>query len=367
MTWSINGRFLTQRVTGVQRYATQLVHAMGEACYPKASLERSRRCSQAPDLEIVAPESATSPESSLPFRRVGRKAGQYWEQISLPRLASKGGVLSLCNTGPIVSKRHVLCIHDTNVFLYPQSYSRAFRNYYRVMLPLLGRSATKILTVSNTSAELLARCGIASRRKIQVVPNGHEHVFSWDASRSTLQLDTLTKRPFVLVIGSQAPHKNIELVYKIAPELAKSGVDVLVSGTGGKVFCQTDSAGQSQSGSHSNVHHLGYVTDDDLAKLYSNALCLLFPSFVEGFGLPLVEALAFGCPIVSSDASCMPEICADHARYASPHQPSQWVDAVRDVLQSKSTSSKAAIAKHLTNFSWKKSAGKLLSVLEELS
>ena len=67
-----------------------------------------------------------------------------------------------------------------------------------------------------------------------------------------------------------------------------------------------------------NIHRLGFVTDDDLAWLYAHAMCLAFPSLSEGFGIPLVEAMALGCPIISSNRSCLPEICGDAALLADP-------------------------------------------------
>jgi len=111
------------------------------------------------------------------------------------------------------------------------------------------------------------------------------------------------------------------------------------------------------------------VTDDDLAALYSEALCLAFPSYVGGFGLPPVEAMAFGCQVISSNTSCMPEICGSHAILVSPDDPESWVRAIEktllfssDALMSVNRNELAQA--HLQNFSWKISAEKLCSILE---
>ena len=355
--WSINGRFLTQQVTGVQRYATQLTRSLETNLIGQTHSN---------SLEVVAPAQTPCPTfTGLPFREAGKRQGQLWEQYSLPRSTS-GGILSLCNTGPIVSRKHIVCIHDTNVVQFPQSYSRAFRNYYRVILPMLGRTASAILTVSKKSADLLMLHGIANSKKIEVVSNGHEHVFDWDASKSSLLKDNPPRRPFVFVIGSRAPHKNIQLIYKIAPALDELGLDIYISGGTSAVFHSAKKPSAEIVEPARNIRHLGYVNDDDLADLYMQATCLLFPSFVEGFGLPLVEAMAMGCPIVSSNASCMPEICGQHAVLVPPEAINQWVDGVKSILRQKTKTPQRVLKQHLESFSWKRSAEKLHVLMNDL-
>ena len=82
------------------------------------------------------------------------------------------------------------------------------------------------------------------------------------------------------------------------------------------------------------MQHLGFVTDDDLAFLFEHALCLLFPSLTEGFGLPVLEAMALGCPVVSTDRASLPEICGSAALLAPPDQPALWLGHIRSLLES---------------------------------
>lgn len=352
LLWSINGRFLTQRITGVQRYASQLTDALATVVNANGSQGR---------IEIVAPPDATQPDfSSIPFRTAGTGSGQWWEQVTLPD-SSGEGIISLCNTGPLRKRKQVVCIHDTNVFSCPESYSRSFRWYYKSVLPMLGRRTAKILTVSKTSADMLVKCGVARAEKIEVVPNGHEHAFGWDASQSTLLQEQPPTRPFALVIGSRAPHKNIQLVHQIAEGLDQLGVDIYISGGSSSIF-----SSEQKSPVASNIRFLGYVTDHDLASLYSQALCLLFPSHQEGFGLPLVEAMALGCPVVSSNTSCMPEIVGEHGVLVAPTDPAAWVEAVAAIKSGSVQFNRQAVATHLKQFSWQRSAEKLYSILESL-
>ncbi len=93
--------------------------------------------------------------------------------------ACAGGLVSLCNTGPLGVRKQIVCIHDANTRNYPESYSRAFRSLYRMLMPAIGSAARQVATVSHFSAGELARFGIAKPRKIFVAPNGHEHAARW--------------------------------------------------------------------------------------------------------------------------------------------------------------------------------------------
>lgn len=354
MVWTINGRFLTQRTTGVQRYAREIVSAMDAHI---ASLEGRQS-----DFRLLVSKGAETLPAlrRIETRRIGERQGHLWEQLSLPSEA-QDGLISLCNTGPIAVARQIVCIHDANVWTFPSSYSRAFRLAYRTLLPILGRRARKILTVSRSSADALIALGIAPAGKIEIVPNGYEHVLRWDSHRSRL-FDALPaeRRPFVFALGSRAPHKNVGLLLKIAPKLDELGLDLYLSGGTSSIF---STQGARTTALPANVRMLGYVSDDDLALLYERALCLAFPSFVEGFGLPLVEAMAFGCPIVCSNTSCMPEICGDDAVYAGPDDPDAWVKAFRGLIVAKQTREMADIRP--PRFSWMASAAKLDEIVSQ--
>jgi glycosyltransferase involved in cell wall biosynthesis len=185
-------------------------------------------------------------------------------------------------------------------------------------MPALGRAAVSVITVSRFSAAELARWGIARADKIAVIPNGHEHALTWMPERSPR---TAAGGPdTVLVLGSPAPHKNIGMLAGLAPRLAAAGLRLAVAGLAdGRVF---QGAGQM-----SGVAWLGRVSDGELASLLEDCLCLAFPSFTEGFGLPPLEAMARGCPVVASDRASLPEICGNGVLYASPDNPDAWLAA----------------------------------------
>ena len=128
--WSINGRFLTQPLTGVQRYAWEVVHALD------ALVANGDPRAADLHLEILVPPGAARslPVAAIRTRSVAGPTGQLWEQRALLKAAS-GGLLSLCNTGPVAHSRQIVCIHDASTRSVPESYAYAFRTLYRFLQP----------------------------------------------------------------------------------------------------------------------------------------------------------------------------------------------------------------------------------------
>ena len=167
-----------------------------------------------------------------------------------------------------------------------------------------------------------------------MLPNGHEHALDWDPALARIGPSVIagvrqqSDRGFVLALGSRARHKNMQLLLAAAPEFAAMDLEVIVAGGGAGIFASETLP------SAPNVKVVGHVTDHDLAYLMDRALCLVFPSWTEGFGLPIVEAMARGCPVVSSDRASMPEVCGDAALMAPPDDPAAWVHHLRALAQS---------------------------------
>jgi glycosyltransferase involved in cell wall biosynthesis len=321
--WTINGRFIAQPGTGVQRYASEIVRSLDRMLTEGPTLAAQL------ELDILVPPDADELPSleAIPVRRVGRYGGHSWEQTVLPQHAP-GGLLSLCNTGPVVHRRQIVCIHDLNTRTCTESYSFGFRTDYRVVLPMLVRTTTAIHTDSGHSAEGIARAGIRPRSEILVIPNGHDHVARWHPVRSPATHD-VAGRNTIVVLGSPAPHKNLGLIIGLGDRLAASNLRVAVVGASDPRVYRGTELLRSE-----NVMWLGRLDDNELAALLQSCLCLAFPSLTEGFGLPPLEAMALGCPVVASNRASIPEVCGDAALYAAPDNPEAWLQHFRALSSS---------------------------------
>lgn len=348
-SWTINGRFLTQSVTGVQRYAREIVVALDRLMAGGHPLARDLK------IELLMPPGARdAPQlDAITSRSLGWIGGHVWEQAILP-FGVRGGVISLCNTGPLVVPKHVVCIHDLNTRLIPESFSFRFRALYRLMIPALGHTAERIATVSHFSASQIQRLGVAKASKTMVIPNGHEHALNWkprhsDKTRAVAGPDT------IVVFGTGSPNKNVGLLVGLSNKLAQVGLRLAVAGaTDLRVFGHSD----FEQAAASNVTCLGRLTDSEIAALLTDSFCLAFPSFVEGFGLPPLEAMALGCPVVVSDRTSLPEICSDAALFAAPDRPDEWLATFVRLREDQALRS-ALIERGLaraSHYSWTKSA-----------
>jgi glycosyltransferase involved in cell wall biosynthesis len=363
-SWAINGRFLTQRMTGVQRYAHEIVAALDQIL-----AEDGDRGDLAAMRLIVPPGVVDRPAlSEITVSQTGFGSGHAWDQLVLP-FHARAGVLSLGNFGPIVGRKHIVCIHDANTFIQPESYSRAFGLLYRTLLPLVGLRARRVATVSQFSADALVRYGVCGAEKVFIAPNGHEHALRWDARRAKSRLIGsgllgARSRPYVMVLGSRAKHKNVDVILKQAQGLDQAGIDIVVVGAAASIF-----AADAPVVRQSNVHYAGYVEDDDLAALYEGALCLVFPSRTEGFGIPPLEAMARGCPVISSNAASLVEVGGDAVIYIDPDDGDRWREAIVGLSRNEGLRESMAARgrKRAALFSWKRSARLYLDEMMRLT
>jgi glycosyltransferase involved in cell wall biosynthesis len=326
--WTLNGDFLGLRPTGVARYASEVTSALDALVAQGHPLARDLR------LDIVAPRPA--PEAlrleALPVRVVPEfrrpRLPQLWVQAQLPRHVP-GGLVSFCNLAPVFFRQHIACIHDMHTRLMPESYTRGFRWAHRLILPMLGSRAARITTVSQLSRRHLIEFGVATDRKIVVTYNGSDHALRWNALQSSLPVDPA--RPYVLCLGRRdQEYKNVGLLVRLAPLLAEMGLDLWMPGDVDEATVRRYAPSKPD-----NLVLPGRISDDDFKKALVGAVCFLFPSRIEGFGLPAVEAMASGCPVVASTSPCLPEICGDAALYADPDDLYAWAEIVRLVTVNK--------------------------------
>jgi glycosyltransferase involved in cell wall biosynthesis len=306
-TLYINGRFLTQPLTGVQRFAREVVRSIDTLLSePAYSAFRGRAM-------LVTPEGVVAPSwlTNLKHVCVGLFRGGYvWEQLDLPRATSAGVLLNLCNLGPVFRRRQVVVVHDALVRARPGSYSAAYRLAHAVLVPALMRNAARLVTVSEFSRSEIGRWYGCPPSRLSVCYEGAEHILAQPSDRSVLSRAGVAPGKYLLAVGVGASYKNLDLLLRAFSLARMDGIKLVLTGNRSKrVHGGTDPALPE------HVVHLGYVQDGELRALYECAMALVHPSAYEGFGLPAVEAMVCGCPVMTTNQGALTEV-GNGAAYA---------------------------------------------------
>ena len=352
MTIYINGRFLTQPMTGVERYAYNICKAMARLQQP---------------FTIICPKAPIHPDynvNDLNIVHFGIGNSHFWEQCILPFffIGKKDYlVLSFTGLGSILIRHKVMTVHDLSFLKNPSWYSRTYYWYYKFMTPLAVKTSQHILTVSEFSkSEILGFYPFLKAEEISVVYNA---IDSRLFKHQTSDIRHQTSEPFVLCVSSIDPRKNFARLIEACQGL--TGAKLYIVGKYNRVFSQqmkldTDS---------DKIHFLGRISDEELVQLYNQAACFVFPSLYEGFGLPPLEAMACGCPVLVSDIPVEREVCGDAALYFNPLEPSEILRIITQYLSNTDVIKETMRQKgygNIQRFSWEKSAEVLIKKLEEV-
>lgn len=348
----INGKFTAQRLTGVQRYAGQMVQALDDAVQPG---ER---------WVLLVPAQGVAPRlQHIEVRRVGRWRGPLhaWEQLLLPWAARSGLLINLSGSAPLLARRQWCTFHDAAVFDHPQAFTARFGAWYRFHFRHLARHA-RLLTVSAHSRRRLAARLDLPEDAIDVVCNGGDHFGAVREAPEVRARLRLAGCRWVLAVGSANPLKNLPALLRaweglvVTPDLRL----VLVGGSNAAVFADGPGAALP-----AQTVRADNVDDGELKSLLLGAQALVMPSIDEGFGLPALEAMALGCPVLAARAGALPEVCGDAAMYFDPRQPVSLTHALRRVLGDEQLRGRMSVAGRARAgvFTWARSAGTLRAML----
>lgn len=254
-----------------------------------------------------------------PPASLAHRAGHAWEQAILPTQAAGSALIySPANLAPLSSRNNVVVIHDMAVLRHPEAYSRAYVAYQRLMLPAVARRARMLITVSEFSkGELVDALGVSAER-VTVIPDGVGERFRPDADPSPAVARHGLSRPYVLALGTVSERKNLGLLEPAARALRKRGIDLVVAGSDRGYL----------RGAAFSLRRLGYIAEEHLPGLYAGALALALPSRYEGFGLPCLEAMACGTPVVAAASGALPETVGDAGLLVAPDDAGAFADAV---------------------------------------
>ena len=348
-----------------ERLASALWHDSGDGI-DLSLLYNSHSGHQLPDsLESIP--ACTFSLGQHPWR-LGALACQLLRAPLVERRLPAGGVFHATeHLLPWMARASVMTVHDLIFERYPQHHTLANRAFLRVAMPLFVRRADAIIAVSqHTKRDLLEIYGTPPH-KVHVIDEGiDEHFRPADEGeiRRVKERHSI-RRPYLLMVGTLEPRKNHVLAFQALARLKAEGWPhcVVVVGRRGWLFNAVQRQVELLQLTD-DVIFAGRVPDADLPALYSGADCFLMPSLYEGFGIPVLEAMACGTPVVCSRASSLPEVAGDAALFIEPMTGDGLAAAVRQVLSNPNMADKMSSdgARQASRFRWPRAAEETLQV-----
>ncbi len=266
----------------------------------------------------------------------------------------------------------LLTVHDLSFVHYPEVYPQALVNYLNQVVPWSVGRATHILADSAATKADLTAVWNTPPEKITVLYSGVGAAFERveDEGRITAvrQQYHLGDAPYLLSVGTVQPRKNYQmLIQAFAPLAAQWPHHLVIAGGKGWLYDEMI-AEVTRQGLDGRVHFTGFVADADLPALYSGADLFVMPSVYEGFGIPLLEAMACGVPVLASNVSSLPEVGGETAVLLPPHDPTAWTTAMQRLLNDPLLQKEMTAAgyEQVQKFSWQQAAAQLLTLYHDL-
>lgn len=339
-----------------------------------------------PDLLVYAQddEDKNAITSSINFEIIKTKPASYpiWEQKMLPDLCRQHKIDLLhatSNTAPVSLKIPlVVTIHDIiyleKWLLTSGTYYQRFGALYRRWnVPRIAKNAAQIVTVSNYEKEKIQSKLKIPDKKIRTIYNAcSNHFFSETSAEEleTLKVKMNLPERFILFLGNTDPKKNLpNVLLSLAVLKKKNKLDfTLVMPDFGKENLLKLLRFQGNEHLIENIMLTGYIPNNELPGLYKLSLLFLYPSLRESFGIPILEAMASGAPLICSNTSAIPEIAGEGACYVNPSNPDDIAEKIEEVLKNNSLRNQLVEYgyKRAAMFSWKKTANELLELYNEI-
>ena len=330
-----------------------------------------RELSSRPSIEIIIfghsnlQSEFDPPVVSTGFPVNSQVYGFFWERMVLPLLASKWeiDVLYCPNTNaPLTGSRfdNVITYHDVNAL---DGYANPkYRVLRKLSVPPSLNVADKVITVSEFSKSRILEHHDIDPNDIKVIYNGIDSIYLDDSPGQYVDVPD----DYILFTGSLNPRKNIQGVidgFRQFNEENKSKYNLVFIGPGNKnIFGSVD------IDENENIYHLGFLSKDELKSVYRNALVFLFPSFYEGFGLPPLEAMACGTPVIASNVTALPEVLGNSAELVTPHEPDEISASLTKII-SNECYREMLIERGLqqaNQYTWDRSVSEIVELLEDV-
>jgi len=277
-------------------------------------------------IEMAARLPARRPGAYVvarPPRALAHRAGHAWEQLWLPAAAAArrtGLVFAPANLAPVLWPRSVVVVHDVAALRHPEWYSSAYVAWQRWVLPRLARRALHLITVSEFSRREIVEELDVDPDRVSVVPGGVDGRFAAMQDPAAVRRRLGLPEAYVLTLGTDNLRKNRAALSAAAHQLQEQGIALVAAGAGRSYMRPQPAA--------DGLVDVGYVRDEDLPGLYRAARAFVLPSRDEGFGLPCLEAMAAGTPVVAAASGGVPEACGDAALLVDPDDQDAIAHAV---------------------------------------
>lgn len=305
--------------------------------------------------------------------------GELWEYIFLPYFFTKEGIDVFHSPTfhmPIFTPgiKKVITIHDLILLKFPQTYPRNFVRYAALMLRIGIKAADAIIVPSESTKKDIIEIFKVKADKIYIIPYGVRHglnIINDNHHLADIKNKYNLPDNFILFISTIEPRKNLEGLIRAYSNIRKTGISHKLVVCGGKGWLNeyeriTKIAGELGVTEH--ISFIGYLPDEDISAIYNLAALFVYPSFYEGFGFPPLEAMACGCPVITSNTSSLGEVVGDAAITVDPHNLEELTRAMYLVLTSAELKSKMKKQglKRVKMFSWERSARETINVYEKV-
>jgi glycosyltransferase involved in cell wall biosynthesis len=341
----IDADVLGRRRTGDETYVTGLLRELAGTEDPRLAAVTRR-----PELVPAGIEPVEQPARSQALRMAVRMP-RLLRRLR-PALAHFQHALPLACPCPAV-----ITVHDLSFERQPSLMGLRERLIFRAVVPRAARRAARVIAVSELTKRDLVELSRIPEEKIVVIPNGVDPCFKADGPRPA-------GGDYALVVGALQPRKD--------PESAIEALALLGNGDLRLVFAGPNKGGREEAeraahraGLHDRVEFRGYVPQEELAALYRGAACLVFPSRYEGFGLPALEAMASGTPVVATTAGALPEVAGDAAILVGERDPAALAGGIERALADRDRLVRAGLERARL-YTWAETARRTLAVYREL-
>ena len=358
------------------------LHDFGVGTYVRNLLRQLARMDRQTEYVLLCRPEDRDAVSALGdnFSGITERSGGYTisEQLTIPARLARAGV-TLFHTPhyvlPVLTPtRSIVTIHDCVHLVFPQYLpGRLAHAYARTLLWTAAHRARRILTVSEASKRDILRFLQVPEDKVTVIPNAIDERF--DVAPPADEVMRVRERyqlheRFVMYAGNVKPHKNLDRLIDAFARLRQNGFDdvqLLITGNEVSRYAGLRRAVHRYN-LHRHVRFLGFQSEDTLSALYRLADVFVFPSLYEGFGLPPLEAMACGTPVVVSNVSSLPEVVGDAGILVNPYDPESIADGLARVLSDDAlrTALRAKGLERARRFSWETSVTRVRAIYEEV-